>query len=149
MGQSIVYEANSFLVFDWESRFSAGVDLADADGDGDLDVFLANGRHWAQPDFVYFNDGRARLLTARPLGDELGPSYIVRTGDLDSDGDVDAVVVRDSVTSQVFLNDGSGHYALYGNVAGSDGPARNALLEDFDGDGALDLLTVQRRGGSL
>ena len=147
IGQSVTYNANPFLIFDWESRFSAGVTLADADGDGTLDVFLANGRHGPQADMVYLNAGNGRLLTARQLGDELRPSYAIATGDLDGDGDVDAVVVTDSVPSQVFLNDGKGSFAPAGVIQGSDGPARNGLLEDLDGDGLLDLLTVQRRGG--
>ncbi|MEM5516582.1 VCBS repeat-containing protein [Henriciella sp. AS95] len=147
LAQRLSYETNPFFVFDWDERLTAGVELADVDGDGDLDVLVANGRHWAQPDVVYYNTGNGRLTTARQLGDVHGPSYIVRAGDLDADGDMDAVIVGDGVPAKVFTNDGTGVFTLLGEIEGSDGPARNALLEDLNGDSALDLVTVQRRGG--
>ncbi|MCJ8191511.1 FG-GAP repeat domain-containing protein [Sphingomicrobium aestuariivivum] len=139
------FSASPFTMFDMEARYSANVALADMDGDGDLDVLLANGRHWAQPDFVYLNDGKSRLLEAVPVGETLAASYALLPGDLDGDGDMDAVAVRDSLPVLMFENDGKGRMSLVGEVAESGGSARGALLEDLDGDGRLDLV-IARRG---
>ncbi|MEZ5937751.1 MAG: VCBS repeat-containing protein [Hyphomonadaceae bacterium] len=141
------YQLSPFFLFDMEERFTAAVDLADVDGDGDLDVLTANGRHWAQPDFVYLNRGDGRLLEALPLGASNGASYLVHAADLDLDGLPDAVVVRDELPVQVFRNTG-GRFELAQTVAGSAGAARSGAIADLDGDGFPDLVTVQRRGPS-
>ncbi|GAA4045437.1 FG-GAP repeat domain-containing protein [Parerythrobacter jejuensis] len=139
------FRQHPFLEFDIEANRSADVSLADMDGDGDLDVVLANGRHWAQRDFVFLNSGSGKLLEARPLGVARSASYTVQAGDIDGDGDVDAVVVRDMLPVQWFLNDGHGNMVLQGELAESAGPARSAVLADLDGDRALDLVVVTRR----
>ncbi len=36
---------------------SANASLGDLDGDGDLDIVLAKGRHWPLKDWVLLNDG--------------------------------------------------------------------------------------------
>ncbi len=117
----------------------------DVDSDGDLDAIVANGRHWAQQDFVFLNIGNGKLLEALPLGSQKSASYTVQVGDLDGDGDVDAVVIRDMLPALSFANDGNGRYSLVGEVPESAGPARSAVLIDGDGDGALDLVAVTRR----
>jgi hypothetical protein len=134
-----------FLQFDIEDHRSADISLADMDGDGDLDVVLANGRHWAQQDYIFFNSGNGKLLEAAPLGDRKAASYTVQVGDLDGDGDGDAVVVRDMLPVLVFLNDGQGSLTLLDELSDSAGPARSADLVDLDDDGALDLVVVTRR----
>lgn len=143
------FSASPFFLFELEGNFTADVTLADIDGDGDLDVFAANGRHWAQPDFVYLNNGDGRLLEGRPIGSGRSASYTIRAIDLDRDGDLDAVVVRDQLPIQIFHNDGSGHFAFVGNVEGSGGAARGAITLDGNGDGIDDLLVFRRRGSNL
>lgn len=143
------WSESPFFAFEWEGNLTADVALADVDGDGDLDVLAANGRHWAQQDFVYFNNGDGRLLEALPIGRGKGASYAVRAIDLDRDGDLDAVVVRDTLPSQIFHNDGTGHFTFVENAEGSGGPARGALVLDANGDGIDDLMVFRRRHGSL
>ncbi len=45
---SIGLRQHPFLEFEIEANRSADVSLADMDSDGDLDVIVANGRHWAE-----------------------------------------------------------------------------------------------------
>ena len=135
-----------FLTFDVAGHLTADVTLADLDGDGDLDVLTANGRHWAEPDFAFLNTGDGRLLEAKPVGERLGASYTIQAGDVDNDGDIDAVVVRDSLPALVLANDGSAAFSLIGEIPESSGAARSARLIDVDGDANLDLVVVTRRG---
>ena len=139
------FRQHPFLEFDIEGNRTADVSLADVDSDGDIDVIIANGRHWAQQDFVYLNVGNGRLLEALPIGNQRSASYTVQLGDLDGDGDVDAVVIRDMLPVLSFANDGNGYYSLVGEVPESAGPARSAALIDADGDDVLDLVVVTRR----
>ena len=44
------------------SETSANASLGDLDGDGDLDIVLAKGRHWPLLDIVLVNDGSGRAI---------------------------------------------------------------------------------------
>src|SRR3982751_3671451 len=65
---------------------TAGIALGDFDGDRDLDVIFANGRHAAEPDWVYSNDGHGSFFGKRALDSEADRTYGIAVGDLDGDG---------------------------------------------------------------
>ncbi len=69
------------------------------------------------------------------LGNEV--TWSVALGDVDGDGDLDAVAANFDVGAIVWLNDGTGHFTDSGQRL-----ARGVCvaLADFDGDGALDVL---------
>jgi len=146
---AIEFRDSPFFHFEFEGNFTADITLADVDGDGDVDALTANGRHWAQRDWVYLNDGSGRMLAAKPIGDGRGASYTVQALDLDHDGDLDAVVVRDRLPAQIYLNDASGTFTFAGTVNGTGGAARGATVFDANGDGNADLIIYRRRGGCL
>jgi uncharacterized repeat protein (TIGR01451 family) len=122
---------------------SRDIALGDVDGDGDLDALVAN---YTYPQDVYLNDGTGRFA-AHPLsptfGTSLGTSRGIALGDVDGDGDLDAVVA-DGGAEDVYLNDGAGCFAdhptapTFGGISDSFGVA----LGDVDGDGDLDALVV-------
>ncbi len=85
------------------------------------------------------------MLEAIPLGATKSASYTVQIGDLDSDGDLDAVVVRDMLPVQYFFNNGRGAMTLAGEIPDSARPARSAALLHADDDELLDLVVVTRR----
>jgi len=114
----------------------------DLDGDGDVDLFVKEegagyrtllndgagnfGEHWFHAD-----------TTAMALGD-------VGLGDVDRDGDLDAVITNGHFQSTshpalVFLNDGSGQFTDSGQRLSAVSNA-NASFGDLDGDGDLDLV---------
>lgn len=66
--------SGSRLTLETEVYRSASVRCADFDGDGDLDIVLANGRHWPQQNFLFLNQGRARFNVAQRIGSELSTS---------------------------------------------------------------------------
>ena len=46
---------------------SAAISLGDLDGDGNLDIVLSTGRHWASPIRLYLNDGKGNFPASRKL----------------------------------------------------------------------------------
>jgi hypothetical protein len=129
--------------------------LGDLDGDGDLDAFFGNAASNMdqteefvrnQPDTVWINDGRGRFTDS---GQRLGESEAssVALGDLDGDGDLDALVGNERQPDEVWLNTGGaqgglpGVFALGGTVGEAE-VTRSVALADLNGDGHLDALTV-------
>lgn len=53
------------LMLETKGETSASVSLGDIDGDGDLDVILAKGRHWPLVDLVLRNDGKGHFPTEK------------------------------------------------------------------------------------
>lgn len=65
-GQSRMFGTQPDFLLGLRSDRSASITLADVDGDQDLDVIVANGRHWPQANEVFINNG-ARRRTRRIL----------------------------------------------------------------------------------
>jgi uncharacterized repeat protein (TIGR02543 family) len=128
-----------------------GIALGDLDGDGDLDAFLVNAN--SEPDLVYFNDGGIQGGTPGHFSDSgqnLGSTngLDAALGDLDGDGDLDAVVANYGQPAQVYSNDGGmqggtpGYFSDSGQSLGGNSDATAVALGDVDGDGDLDAVVV-------
>jgi uncharacterized repeat protein (TIGR01451 family) len=92
---------------DSSNSWSHDVALGDLDGDGDLDVFVANPS--SQPNGVWLNQGGAQGGTSGVFEDSdqrLGAlsSRGVALGDVNGDGDLDAVVANDGQPNRLWLN---------------------------------------------
>lgn len=129
-----------------------GVCFADVDGDGDLDLFVAN---FGESDKFYLNDGRGIFSdVTRQAGLEsdgvngFGCSF----GDVDGDGDEDLYVNNDGVLSKLYINDGAGVFTdvtEQANAGGNTGGGRGVQMADFNGDGHLDIASVSALGGNV
>lgn len=132
--------------------------LGDLDLDGDLDLVVADRGLLGTSEYlndgapVLRNDGLGHfaLLAPNPFDSRDEDPIGVRLGDLDSDGDLDAVVaVRHHQTGPltadgrvlVYAGDGTGALSRIGDYA-CGGKPRELVLADLDGDQALDIATL-------
>ncbi len=137
----------------------------DADGDGDLDLYVASGGGRYPTGFpllrdrLYINDGQGVFAkappTAMPITKDSGS--VVSACDFDRDGDLDLFVgsrfIRGSYplapTSHLLRNDGGSFRDVIEEVAPGlvkAGMVTSALWSDANGDGWTDLLVTYEWG---
>ena len=121
------------------------IELADLDGDGDLDVFEScAGIHVGEnPNRVMFNDGRGTFTDS---GQRLGNEYTFDAAlyDFDRDGDVDAFLGQSAICgdpNQVWLNNGRGTFTDSGQRLGIENTF-GVALGDFNCDGFMDVFAA-------
>lgn len=146
---------------------TGGAALFDADGDGDLDAFVVQGRYeggegghgffrnrgWRAgaagaegSTWMGFEDATATsgdAARAGWIGDESGWGMGVAVGDVEGDGDVDLYLTRVG-PNVLLLNDGRGHFVDATEPAGVGDPGwgSSAAFFDAEGDGDLDLFVT-------
>ncbi|MFT7621908.1 MAG: hypothetical protein ACI9WU_001073 [Myxococcota bacterium] len=157
---------NGFAGLDDTARSSRGANPVDYDGDGDVDLLV--NRYTLHPNALYRNNGDG---TVTDVAEEVGAAGVANKffnstnyghsigatwGDLDGDGDFDAVVANlahprffsFSDKSQVLLQDNGEFTDIQGAFTYPMGDAGLRYSEthsvpnlgDFDQDGALDLV---------
>ncbi len=126
---------------------SSDVALGDLDGDGDLDAMVClNATESTQSVIqVFVNDGAGGFTNNNDVilvRSDNGTPRGVDLGDLDGDGDLDAVVgyEKGQQTSKVLWNDGTAHFTVDTNALSVSGG--HPIIGDLDGDGDLDLFVL-------
>jgi hypothetical protein len=150
-GQSFVFvEESNRLPADTSlpGTSSTDVDLIDVDGDRDLDLFIAEGTDSVapRPNRLLLNRrGVFTDVSATHLPPAVANSTKADFGDLDADGDLDAIVANVG-GEQLLINDGHG---VFVDRSAAQLPAPLPLFQDItadvrladvDGDGDLDAL---------
>ncbi len=118
------------------SHQSYGVDAADYDKDGDLDVAVAN---FGQ-NYLYINDGHGHFTAVPAFG--TGDTIRVQWGDCNGDGYPDLAVANRGPSNHsgqqnyLYINNGNGMFTQRAEFG--SGATYSITWGDFDGDGDLD-----------
>jgi hypothetical protein len=140
-------QARSFdrvLLLETKAETSASVSLGDIDGDGDLDVILAKGRHWPLVNLVLRNDGTGSFSTEK-LSETADRTYSAALADLDGDGDLDIAVSNDRPDKKlIYLNNGKGKFKLATEFGDPTWSTRYISVTDLNGDHRPDILVANR-----
>ena len=127
---------------------TGSVSIGDLDGDGDLDLVLAKGRHTPILDRVLINDGKGQFVIS-DLGPTPDRTYTAALVDLDGDRDLDILTSNDAPDQKlVYLNEGKGKFRVAGTWGVPKWPTRNATIADLNGDGRPDVVAANRPGPS-
>jgi hypothetical protein len=145
-----------------EDKISEDIDCAmfDADGDGDLDLYVASGGNElpesssALSDRLYFNNGKGKFVKSDqilPAG-KYESTSCVRAEDFDKDGVIELFVgtrlkpflYGEAVNGYILENDGKGKFSDVTSQIAPEltgvGMIRDMLWEDVDNDGDKDII---------
>lgn len=132
---------------------SHGLAWADYDGDGDMDLFVANVFGAApQNNNLYNNngDGTFTKITQGDIVNDGGFSTCGSWGDYDNDGDFDLFVANSygSFSNFLYDNNGDGTFTKVtdGAIVNDAGWTFGSSWADFDNDGDLDLFLTTTVG---
>lgn len=148
------YQPQQVNLFEEDAKYEdTGATLFDADGDGDLDLYVASGGNHAKEgdalyqDRLYINgDGNAWSKAELPAIKHSG--QVVAACDFDQDGDEDLFVggrivpqrYPENPGSMLLINDKGTFTAAQENVVADSGMITDAHWADVDGDGWQDLI---------
>jgi hypothetical protein len=131
---------------EWETRNATVVDL---DGDGRPDIVVANRPDKDPANYICLNKGKGRYdANGVPFSHESATT--ITAADFNRDGLIDlAVPNRDGGQSYVYLAGAKATYSSLRRVpfGPPDATIRMAEATDLDGDGLLDIVTIDERRG--
>ena len=123
----------------WTGGASISVAIGDVNGDGKLDLAVAN--YSSSTVSVLLGNGTGSFGTRTDFATGSGP-YSVAIGDVNGDGKPDlAVANRDANTVSVLLGTGTGSFGTKTDFATGSYPL-SVAIGDLNGDGRPDLVTA-------
>ena len=109
----------------------------DADGDGDLDLFVGNDRTGNR---LWLNDGQGRFTNGPSLPGFGDATFAAAAGDADGDGRPDLFLANGLGANRLYRNLGSGRFTdISSNLPTNNNANFAVAFEDADADGDLDL----------
>ncbi|UII24814.1 FG-GAP-like repeat-containing protein [Fulvivirga maritima] len=124
------------------SKNAVGGAWGDYDGDGFLDLFIANSSN--QNNELYKNNGNGTFsqINASIVSNDKGHSHGANWIDIDNDADLDLFVTNDNGPNFLYLNDGAGNFikAEDEEIATDIGLNYGQAWADYNKDGFLDVM---------
>ena len=115
-------------------------ELADLDGDGDLDIAVANDN---APCLVFLNNGHARFVRHCEVGTPSSVRSLMAT-DIDGDQDLDLLVTCRGRSNRIHFNDGKAGFEQAVNFGTNDDSTIAVAAADLNEDGHNDLILANR-----
>ncbi len=155
-----VFSENTTASTLFEGVGSSAVDIADVDGDLDLDVLISGNGNGSAPYSIisklYINNGSGNFIEDVTASNEIDAILYgsVTFEDIDKDMDQDILVTGQNAlyqqVSKIYLNDGSGVFALNATLSAQIKEAyfSAAGFADVNGNGYKDLLITGRKANS-
>jgi Tol biopolymer transport system component len=123
--------------------YSTGCAWGDYDGDGDLDIFVAN---YLDDYYLYSNNGDTTFTkeTSSAVVEGDGDTWGSAWGDYDNDGDLDLFVSNYYQNNSLYANNGNGTFTKVtsGAVVEDVEYSYCCAWGDYDNDGNLDLFVT-------
>jgi hypothetical protein len=148
-GDIVIYLGNGDGTFQAGATYPVGgsgvpgsIVVADYNGDGKLDLAVANG-YSSNGVSILLGNGDGTFQSAVQYATGLSPQSIA-TADFNGDGKLDLVVANGDPTANsvsILLGNGDGTFRPHTDYSTGVGPA-SVTTGDFNGDGKLDLATA-------
>ncbi|MBK9460500.1 MAG: VCBS repeat-containing protein [Sphingobacteriales bacterium] len=134
--QSTTFSTEQIIVGSTASG-AIGVDPADLDNDGDMDIVSAS----TDDNIVawYKNNGSGNFGTQQIITTTANKLNDIHSADLDSDGDIDVLSAGDKILW--YENDGNGNFSDP-KIIKIGGNTKSIYTADLDNDGDIDVLSI-------
>ena len=128
---------------------STGVAAGDLNGDGRADAIVSASNGLGSQDHTIYLSNASGVLTASGTLPTAINSSEVALGDVDGDGDLDAVISAYDAEPEVWRNDGAGAFTqVSGQQVGAE-EWNDVELADFNRDGHLDTVFTHANNGTI
>ena len=119
---------------------SYACEIADLDGDGDLDIVTGND---TAPCQIFLNDGEGKFSLKGNFG-EISSVRSLTVYDIDGDKDQDILITCRGRANRIYLNDGNANFENSIPFGSRSDSTIDVAVGDVNNDGNLDLLLANR-----